>query len=262
MLREASIDSGKGVIHYSYTDTGKAAKLLVLHGYGQEGKKMRAIAELAKHHDVFLVDLPGHGKTETRDITPRIWCEALSKVTGNRISIFAYSLGGSVALSMLESWPEKIEQLILAAPSGIGNDSMYDFSVHTAIGKKLFAAFVKYPWFVLGPIRIAKSLKLIPASLGVFLLSKIDTREKRERLFDRWMQCRYLRVSQRKAIRTLDRQRMKLTLIAGKDDTVVTPGQVKRFVSKVERAHYFEMNAGHRLYEAEVMEEICEKLLL
>jgi pimeloyl-[acyl-carrier protein] methyl ester esterase len=104
-----------------HTETFGAGKPLVLvHGWAMHSGIWRNFAlELAKHYQVTLVDLPGHGRSEA--ITP-FTLETLSKALVNAIPYktscwLGWSLGAEVVLDIAHRFPERVNKLILLAGS-------------------------------------------------------------------------------------------------------------------------------------------------
>lgn len=96
---------------------GSGAPLVLLHGWGMHGGIWSDLAaDLAEHHQVHCVDLPGHGASGAdAKFTLAAVVEALSRHFTEPISLLGWSLGGQIALHWAASEPQKVKRLILVA---------------------------------------------------------------------------------------------------------------------------------------------------
>lgn len=104
----------------SYTDTGKGAAVVLLHGF-LENKTMWDfyVSELSKKNRIITIDLLGHGETEslgyvqTMEENADMINEILSKLRIRKAFLVGHSMGGYVALAFAELYPEKMKGLVL-----------------------------------------------------------------------------------------------------------------------------------------------------
>lgn len=104
----------------SYTDTGKGAAVVLLHGF-LENKTMWDfyVSELSKKNRIITIDLLGHGETEslgyvqTMEENADMINEILSKLRIRKAILVGHSMGGYVALAFAELYPEKMKGLVL-----------------------------------------------------------------------------------------------------------------------------------------------------
>lgn len=111
--------------HLFYRTAGAGSPLVLLHGYGVSGSIwQRVLPSLAQHHQVFLVDLPGHGGSRLtgpwrlREIAPLLACW-LRDMQLPPISLMGQSMGGAIALHLTALAPELVERLILVSAAGL-----------------------------------------------------------------------------------------------------------------------------------------------
>ncbi|MGH7158167.1 MAG: alpha/beta fold hydrolase [Candidatus Saccharimonadales bacterium] len=133
-----------------YTATGKGMVVLVLHGWGDSSTGMQGLtAELAKHHQVIALDLPGFGGTEAPK-TP--WGLSnytafvqrfLQKIDKAQVrAIIGHSNGGAIAIRGLAGGSLEADRLVLLASAGIRGEykgRVKALRVLTKIGKALSA---------------------------------------------------------------------------------------------------------------------------
>ena len=110
-------------LHYRTAGTG--APLVLIHGYGVSGRIwQKTLPYFARHHQVFVVDLPGHGYStyvhpwQLREIAPLLatW---LRQMHLPPVALLGQSMGGAFAIHLAACAPELVERLILVSAIGI-----------------------------------------------------------------------------------------------------------------------------------------------
>jgi pimeloyl-[acyl-carrier protein] methyl ester esterase len=99
---------------------GKGAPLVMLHGWGwHAGIWVPLVSELASHYQLFLVDLPGCGKSPL--LTPAYTFDAIAaqlfSCIPDQAHWLGWSLGGMLAWWVAIHHPEKITKFITVASS-------------------------------------------------------------------------------------------------------------------------------------------------
>jgi pyruvate dehydrogenase E2 component (dihydrolipoamide acetyltransferase) len=112
----------------SYVGTGQDGDVVLLvHGYGGDRNSWLFLQEpLAARHQVYALDLPGHG-TSAKDVgdgsigtlASTVLC-VLDAIGAERAHLVGHSLGGAVAVAAAARDPGRISSLTLIAPSGFG----------------------------------------------------------------------------------------------------------------------------------------------
>lgn len=107
---------------YHVTIQGEGPPVVLLHGFTSTGKTWEAITnDLKLNFTVIVIDLPGHGKTVTPDRTMDECCTDLAFLLQSlhytRVHMVGYSMGGRIALSLANRYPELILSLILESAS-------------------------------------------------------------------------------------------------------------------------------------------------
>jgi len=114
----------------SYTDSGKGAVVVLLHGF-LENKHMwkEIIPVISKNKRVLAIDLLGHGHTECLGyIHPmELMAEAVAAVLKSlrirKITLIGHSMGGYVSLALSEKNPEMIRGLCLLNSTSTSDDT-------------------------------------------------------------------------------------------------------------------------------------------
>jgi pimeloyl-ACP methyl ester carboxylesterase len=113
-------------IHYQVSGPLNAPPLVLVHGIGGNINWWRMnMPAFSPHFRTYALDLPGFGKSRRLrgDFTiPRavefikVWLELLQL---DKIKLLGHSMGGQISTRFAATYPEKIDKLVLVAPSGL-----------------------------------------------------------------------------------------------------------------------------------------------
>ena len=102
-----------------YRMAGNGPPLVLVHGYGVSGQMWnRSIPYLAGQRQVFIIDLPGHGRSKLsgawrlRAIAPLLaqWLQAMALPP---VALAGHSMGGAIATHLVAHAPDLVERLVL-----------------------------------------------------------------------------------------------------------------------------------------------------
>lgn len=137
-------------LYVSESGTPGAPTVVFLHGSGTSGWMWETqLHELSDYH-CLNVDLPGHGKSNhvlwvsIADAAEQVAAIIQSSATDGRAFVVGLSLGGYVALALLDRDPERVERAVL---SGVTAFPLPD-SLPLKLQLKVMSIFMKSPWFV------------------------------------------------------------------------------------------------------------------
>ena len=268
---------GSSRISYSRCGTGNKL-LLCLHGYGESAASFALLEEaLGKEFTILAPDLPFHGGTRWNDelyfdpakfpaLIEKI-IAALHAVAGlpapffDRWWVLGYSMGGRVALSLLENAPDKIAQLILLAPDGFKMNPWYWLATQWPPGNRVFRRIMRQPRYLFLLLRIAGKLKLLNPGIHKFMFRYIDDPQVREELYDRWTVMRGFRPDIR-SIRSIIRERqIPVSLVYGRHDRIIRAATGERFRKGIEPwCNIRILDTGHALLQAKYLDRIIALL--
>lgn len=112
-----------------YQKLGSGKDLIMLHGWKQDVSTFHNVAEeLKKHFTLWLIDLPGFGRSENpkRDFKVEDYAEIVAQfITENKIDrphLLGHSLGGRIGIKLTSLNPEIIDRLVLESSAGIKHE--------------------------------------------------------------------------------------------------------------------------------------------
>lgn len=112
-------------LHSQWLIEGAGTPLVLIHGFGADLGSWKPFAAHIARQPTLALDLPNHGKSPasaTSTLTD-IAARALSTLDAlglTEFHVLGHSLGGAVALSMLQLSPSRVKSLTLLAPAGLG----------------------------------------------------------------------------------------------------------------------------------------------
>lgn len=267
MVLETSVAVGPGFLHVRRY--GQGDELLIgFHGFGEDGRRFAGLLPaLPDGMSLCAVDLPFHGQSRWPPdalLLPEhvhTLVSLLQQRSGaRRVHLLAYSIGARLALTAAQhgTWPAT--RIILLAPDGLQRFSWYHAAVYSFWGRHLFRRFVEQPQPVFRLADVLHTAGLLPAGLHRMLYRHAATKEQRLQVYQTWMALRALKprraALQQQAITGL----IKLIVVAGRHDKVLSFRSLKRFVSVLPDAVLIPLECGHHLRNDAVV-PLLRKLL-
>lgn len=240
-------------IHYKQMGNGPEW-LFCFHGYGEKGRSFEIFEPLlGEDYTLIALDFPFHGKTDWQegllfDTADLIEIINLIKPEEQPMSLLGYSMGGRVALQLLQTIPHQIKKMVLVAPDGLHKNKWQWLSTKTKIGNQLFAYTMRKPDWVMGFMHIADKLGLLNKSILKFVHYYLDDAEQRSILYRRWTTMRKFRPDLVLLKKIIIKNKIPIHLIFGRYDRVILSKHGFTF-SKNAKAYIkvTEIEAGHLL---------------
>ena len=115
----------------------KGSPVILIHGIGQYVEHWAsAISALAEHHQVYAVDLPGHGKTDkplnisyTLDDLSQFIKDLMSALGIEKAHIVGHSLGGAISMRLVLRQTAAVDRLVLVDSGGFGREVSMMFRI-------------------------------------------------------------------------------------------------------------------------------------
>ncbi|WAA13955.1 2-succinyl-6-hydroxy-2,4-cyclohexadiene-1-carboxylate synthase [Fervidibacillus halotolerans] len=111
---------------YAFEISGTGQPLLLLHGFTGSMETWRPFIKMWKEKfQVIIIDLPGHGQTDSPDDVSRYRMEStcfdlnvfLDRLGIENVYLLGYSMGGRVALSFTCLYPNRVKKLVFESSS-------------------------------------------------------------------------------------------------------------------------------------------------
>ena len=235
------------------------------HGYGLDGSSFGILEDkINKSHTLICIDFPFHGGTNWNDaivFTQNDLANIISLLNpfpSKRFSILGYSMGGRIALNMLQTNPNPIEKVMLIAPDGLKFHFWQYLSTQTNWGNKLFRMTMQYPQWLFILVKIGSALRLLNRSIEKFVHHHIDTKVERDLLYNRWTSMRKFTTNLSLIKKQITKQSIPVSIITGKFDRVITTSQAEQFKGNQSLITLTELHSGHHLLKAQWVDEIAK----
>jgi pimeloyl-ACP methyl ester carboxylesterase len=253
MIREKFIHHNNSSLHYAKVGNGDQ-HLLIFHGFGQDMSVFDFFTQsLARHYTFYVFDLYFHGKSTwgngERTLKKALWKETiglfLAENNINRFQVAGFSLGGKFALATLEAFPEKIDKAFLIAPDGIKTNFWYSLATYPVMLRVFFRSMILQPHRFLALARFLNKSGLLDKGLIRFAEYQMNTAEKRNRVYYSWVVFRHLTFNIAHIARLINTHQIKLSLIVGKYDKVITPHNMTRLTRRLTEYRLEILESGH-----------------
>ena len=261
---------GTTLAYRSY-GTGPLA-VLAFHGFGRTGVDFAILEKtLGDHCTLYAFDLHFHGKSPgypERAATPFTSAELGAYFTAfldhkqvDKAALLGYSLGGRIALGLLEAMPERLAGVFLVAPDGLITKPWYRGLAASQVGRALYRRFVERPQLVHALIHGARSLRLIPEKMHRFLIGQTDSKHKRMLVRDVWLSFRNIEPDLAHVVSIARSKGIPIHLFFGTHDSVIKPAlgrHLRRHAPELITQE--ELPFGHVLLTQELGERIAARM--
>lgn len=260
-------------LHYSRWGTGSRI-LFAFHGYGETAASFAFLAgSLGRDFTIIALDMPFHGETEWREpalfFDPNELVVLLREIAAGLPGreegwwLMGYSMGGRVALQLLELAAPRIRRLLLLAPDGLFVNPWYWLATRTVAGSRLFHWTMHHPGWLFFLLRTGDRLRLVNPSLFKFAAYYINDDPVRRALFTRWTVMRGFRPRLGPIAGLIRKHRIPVVLLYGSYDRIIRSPRGEHFLQSI--TPYGRLNllpAGHAILQAKFMEVIVNALYL
>jgi pimeloyl-ACP methyl ester carboxylesterase len=269
-MQTAFIHYQASQVHYSYCGNGEKA-LVCLHGYGETETSFHFLQKhLPAQYRLIAIDLPFHGKTQWKEglnCTPQDLQAIINSiciqhgVSTTCITFAGFSMGGRVALSLLQSMPAQTDRLLLLAPDGLVVNFWYRLAAHTFIGNRLFRLTMHRPGWFMWMLKAGKQLGIINQSIYKFTRYYIHDPAVREQLYQRWTCMRHFK-PRLSTIKQLIRQHaIPVGLLYGRYDRIILYKRGENFRHGIESFCTLQIiDTGHQVLQEKNAAVIIELL--
>ena len=246
--------------------------VLAFHGFGRTGADFAVLEHaLGERCTLYAFDLHFHGQSpgypERADVpfTPKelatYFTAFADKLNVPKVNLLGYSLGGRIALCLLEQAPLRIERVFLAAPDGLKTRPWYRGLAASKVGRALYKRFVVNPTVTHAIMRSLRGLRLMNERMFRFLMGQTDSRAKRQLVHDVWLSYRLIEPDLASVAANAQAHGIPVHLFFGTHDRVIRPafGEHLRKYGP-ERITQQELPFGHALLTEELGRAIATHL--
>jgi pimeloyl-ACP methyl ester carboxylesterase len=253
MIRDKFVHHNNSTLHYAVAGSGPRS-MLIFHGFGQDMNVFEYLSShLAQHYTFYVFDLYFHGKSTWRrgeqTLEKAEWRQIvqifLSENNVADFSLAGFSLGGKFVLATFEAFPQRIKEVFLIAPDGIKTSFWYSMATYPTILRNFFKSMIMRPERFMSIARFLNTSGFVDKGLIRFAEYQMNNEEKRTRVYYSWVVFRHLTVNLDSIARLMNENGVRLTMIVGKYDKVITPSNMNRLLSKVNDRRLEILESGH-----------------
>ena len=240
----------------SYSQFGNGQTLLIcLHGYGEDAASFAFLEPfIGSDFTCIALEMPFHGNTnwnESYPFTVTILTEIIELIWQGPVEnayVIGYSMGGRIALQLLEYIPACISKLILVAPDGLQKNIWYTLSTQNSVGNTLFHYTMRNPDWFFSTVSLLYKLGFINKSIYNFVHFYLDDAESRMLLYQRWTILRKFNPRISILQKMIQHHKIKLRMLYGKYDRIILSKRGYRLMKHLEEnVQLLEIDAGHQL---------------
>jgi len=262
-------------IHYRlYGNGGKV--VFCFHGYGEDSKSFACLAEkLGRDHTLVAMDMPFHGETDWHEgltfqpgeliAIMRQILQTLQPVNqstdqpfSQQINLLGFSMGGRIALQLMQLIPGNIERAVLVAPDGLHKNPWYRFSTQTYIGNKIFKRVMYKPDRIFWLLDTGGKLKLAHPSVIKVAHYYLDDAQERIKLYCRWTTLRKFKPNLPLIKRLIAQYGIPVRFLFGRYDGIIVSEKANIFKADTSNVQVHIIEAGHRLMQEKYSDEIVK----
>lgn len=241
--------------------TGSGKELLIcFHGFGEQASHFSCMdAGLGNIFTIIALDMPFHGNTmwrenrafEKSDLEALVE-KILEKFGKQTFSLMGYSMGGRLAMCVVEKMASRVRHLILAAPDGLKNNRWHMFATQTKLGNRIFSYNTHHPAVFFKLLALWRRWGLLNESVYKFAFHRMDKLEKRLLVYNVWTIMRKMMPSMKRCKQLLARYSIDTVLIFGRFDRVIPPLIAERFADGSFPCKLLVLEKGHQLVSEEL----------
>ncbi len=260
------------LIDYKVFGSGKKF-MLCFHGMGRSADDFNVFEKkLGKQYTFVSINIFFHGNTKYPEERlfknqPRkkefamLFQTLLQQLGTTRFSLMAYSLGGRLALSILEVLPEYIDRIILIAPDGLSIRPYETFTTHTKLGQMLSKWTINNPKQIFYTINRLRDMRLITEKQKKIVLIHMSTHEKRVLMRNAMSSLKFINPNLRRVTNLINKHQIDITLIFGKFDFIIPAKRGVSFLKNIKgKKQLHVIETSHNIFSDSAPEKLLDVL--
>lgn len=256
------------IVYHEYGDGDQY--LFAFHGYGMNGKQFQNLPKyLLSKYKVIGINLFFHegstiAKPSLKNIQKGFLKNDLKKLIEplivhfsiNNFAVAGYSIGSNFALSLVEFYADRINQIYLFAPDGIQSNSFLKAISSNQIANYLFRKITFHNSFLPQLLKITNWLKFLNDELFGIAYAEIDTLEKRKQVYNCLTYQKNIVPNITSIESNIRKYEIPTVLIFGKNDQLFPKAVAHKFLLNYAKKTVFEFDFGHYLLLPSLDEEL------
>ncbi len=220
--------------------------LVAFHGFGGQGMDFHEFAPLlGSRYSIYIFDLFYHGE-KALDLSKvmeaanhTVMAQLIEKLLWEekrvKFSLIGYSLGGRIALCLIQKLPHRINELFLIAPDGLTKAWHEVFVTNTWLGQYLYQRIIRNPGSFFSLVNMLTSIKLITPKMRRFILANLDDEQKRLMVYRTWRVFGNLQPDLDVISHYINTKNFRLELFFGQYDQIIKPVFAKQLTRKLKK---------------------------
>ena len=244
--------------------------VLCLHGFGREAEDFEVFLPLLKGSQrIVAINLLAHGNSvfpkeriSRQPLSKTEWCELIAALLQSlhteRFHLIGYSMGGRLAMVLAEQMADKIHSMVLLAPDGLKVNLIYRFVSETKFGRVLYRSIIENVNWLFGLVDLLSTLRLLDRKIHRFVHLQLETKEKRQLVYDAWLIHRKLFPTLSEVAYNIESNRIPFSIIFGQYDKIIPARHGHRLLkhfSTPKNAALLDL--GHRLLHPAAVQHLA-----
>jgi pimeloyl-ACP methyl ester carboxylesterase len=168
-------------------------------------------------------------------------------------------MGGRLAMVLSEQMADKILSMVLLAPDGLKVNLTYRFVSETKFGRVLYRSVIKNVHWLFGLLNLLGSLRLLDRKIHRFVHLQLETKEKRQLVYDAWLIHRKLFPALPIVAQNIESNEIPFLLIFGRYDKIIPARHGRRLLKHFDSPKKAVLlDLGHRLLQPEAAQHLQE----
>jgi pimeloyl-ACP methyl ester carboxylesterase len=243
MEQSEFVEQGNAKFHYRVFGSGPQL-LFCFHGYGRDSYSFGCLQKaLGNTYTLIAIDMPFHGLTAWKNkltFHPNYLVQVMQQIRKKynsdkeKFSVLGFSMGGRIALHLVQVLHKHIDRVVLIAPDGLKINFWHWFCTHTWPGNKLLGYTINHPSWVLYLLKLAERTRVINASVASFVHYYLHDHEQRQTLYQRWTTLRKFTLNIDRLKKTIIKNKIPVRMLFGLHDQIILSSSGRKFRRGIE----------------------------
>jgi pimeloyl-ACP methyl ester carboxylesterase len=243
--------------------------IICFHGFGRKAQDFEVFQSLCSPNQrIVSINLFAHdnsvfpaSRIENDPLKLSEWTELMVAFLVQEgiedFDLVGYSMGGRVAMMTYLAMTKRVRSVLLIAPDGFKINKLYKFASGTKLGRSLYKKLIQRPEPLFKIADFLKRMGILNDKLHRFVYVHLDSKEKRQQVFDAWLIYRQMFPDLQELADTINWESTPFHMVFGKFDSVITVQLGERFSNYLgNKEHMYIIDLGHRLMVKQTAEFI------